>query len=975
MQNNNAERRKARRMKRRRQSRIKRFAAMVISALMITSIGFTALSGTTTTTESGGSGTFDTEAEANTWKAQIEAKYDEMNDGYTYTLTWEGPTETTSTTDTEEDGAATTTPYGPYDTKEAAESALETAKLEDPSTDFYKVTFSEIEETTTTVTEASSGSVTSSVTYSSETKCTTAMNTEIDNLKSQGYTNVSGTVSSTGGTVTGVTVNSLSKNDYAATEYTITATSSTYIVVKQGTWYFIWTATDMSAYASTFKSYVEANDGGCSGKTFKGMVYGFNTNFSYSDKNSGTYYVTDNGDGTYTLHVDDAERISHMDYGTYTTTTSGGTYSYTITYTIPATTTTKYSFTKTVQNYKYKTVYVISYTVTATQLGSLKITKTTTNGTTPDDTKFTITGPNGYSITKNYSEFENDGTYTLSNLEAGSYTVTEDTDSATVTGYTLEVTNNESSATVSNGNTSTVEITNTYTEVGGLTIKKTSSGADTPSGTTFTVTNSSQETVATVTYNQFTNGSYTINNLTAGDYTVTESGAEVSGYTLTVVNSGTATVSNSTDAGVTITNTYASTTTSTDTGNLKIIKTTNGGTTPADTEFTITGPSDYSKTVKYSEFESDGTYTVENLEIGTYTITEDTDSAKVDDYTLEVTGSGGTATVTKDTTAEITINNSYTEDSGSSGGGSSSGSETGSLKIIKETTGNTTPADTEFTIKNSSGTYENTITYSNFTDGTYTITGLAVGTYTVTESKSSAKVSGYSLEVTNNGDSATVTDGGTASITITNTYTKDSSGGSGGGTSLDEGTHVTVTKEWDDNGYEDVNYPSSITVNLYADGEYVKSKTISASDGWTYTFTGLEKYDGSETITYTVSEDSVTNFTSTVSGSASEGYVITNSYTPTAEDPDDNDLDEADLTEDLTEDLTDDSNGDSSGDSTGDSSGDSSGNSDGSNNGTAISSVPQTGDNSNIILWTVVLAVAAAGMIFAGIYGRKQSGK
>ncbi|SFO40165.1 choice-of-anchor A domain-containing protein, partial [Eubacterium pyruvativorans] len=39
-----------------------------------------------------------------------------------------------------------------------------------------------------------------------------------------------------------------------------------------------------------------------------------------------------------------------------------------------------------------------------------------------------------------------------------------------------------------------------------------------------------------------------------------------------------------------------------ETGSLKIVKTTNGGTTPKGTEFVITGPNNYSKTVKYSEF-------------------------------------------------------------------------------------------------------------------------------------------------------------------------------------------------------------------------------------------------------------------------------------------------------------------------------------------------------------------------------------
>ncbi|MEE1274317.1 MAG: SpaA isopeptide-forming pilin-related protein, partial [Olegusella sp.] len=48
------------------------------------------------------------------------------------------------------------------------------------------------------------------------------------------------------------------------------------------------------------------------------------------------------------------------------------------------------------------------------------------------------------------------------------------------------------------------------------------------------------------------------------------------------------------------------------TGSLEITKTTTGGTTPAEATFTIAGPNNYSKTVKYSEF-TDGKYTVEGL--------------------------------------------------------------------------------------------------------------------------------------------------------------------------------------------------------------------------------------------------------------------------------------------------------------------------------------------------------------------------
>ncbi|WP_423783281.1 DUF5979 domain-containing protein [Eubacterium pyruvativorans] len=80
---------------------------------------------------------------------------------------------------------------------------------------------------------------------------------------------------------------------------------------------------------------------------------------------------------------------------------------------------------------------------------------------------------------------------------------------------------------------------------------------------------------------------------------------------------------------------------------LKIVKTTNGGTTPGDTEFNITGPDGYHHTVKYSEFKG-GVYELSNLPVGEYTVTEIADSAKVEGYTLDVSGSGETKSVVKD---------------------------------------------------------------------------------------------------------------------------------------------------------------------------------------------------------------------------------------------------------------------------------------------------------------------------------------
>lgn len=75
------------------------------------------------------------------------------------------------------------------------------------------------------------------------------------------------------------------------------------------------------------------------------------------------------------------------------------------------------------------------------------------------------------------------------------------------------------------------------------------------------------------------------------------------------------------------------TSTTPDKGSLEIVKTTNGGTTPGDTTFTITGPNGYSRTVKYSEL-TNGSITIDNLPVGDYTVKES--KADVNGYTLKV---------------------------------------------------------------------------------------------------------------------------------------------------------------------------------------------------------------------------------------------------------------------------------------------------------------------------------------------------
>lgn len=123
--------------------------------------------------------------------------------------------------------------------------------------------------------------------------------------------------------------------------------------------------------------------------------------------------------------------------------------------------------------------------------------------------------------------------------------------------------------------------------------------------------------------------------------------------------------------------------------------------------------------------------------------------------------------------------------------------------------------------------------------------------YTVVE----VTVAGYTSKVT--GDAA-------SGFTITNSYSPET-------------VDVKATKNWDDANNQDGKRPTKITINLLADGEKVASKEIqAAADGtWTATFEKLAKYKAGKEIKYTVTEEAVAEYESTITD-----FTITNKYAP-----------------------------------------------------------------------------------------------
>ncbi len=99
-------------------------------------------------------------------------------------------------------------------------------------------------------------------------------------------------------------------------------------------------------------------------------------------------------------------------------------------------------------------------------------------------------------------------------------------------------------------------------------------------------------------------------------------------------------------------------------------------------------------------------------------------------------------------------------------------------------------------------------------------------------------------------------------VVITNTHTPET-------------TKVEGQKIWKDTDDQDGKRPEKITVHLLADGKEYGKKEVTEKEGWRYSFSDLPKYEKGQEVVYTVTEDSVEGYQTTI-----DGYDITNSYTP-----------------------------------------------------------------------------------------------
>ncbi|MCR4839773.1 MAG: DUF5979 domain-containing protein [Eubacterium sp.] len=185
--------------------------------------------------------------------------------------------------------------------------------------------------------------------------------------------------------------------------------------------------------------------------------------------------------------------------------------------------------------------------------------------------------------------------------------------------------------------------------------------------------------------------------------------------------------------------------------------------------------------------------------------------------------------------------------------------------VLSAPTGKTIPASVTAAITKADGTTENRVINLTNDAGTISladgesakISGLPRGTeYLVTETENRtliAKGFTYDNAAVSPGYSGTLANDGTTKVTVTNSYDMPK-------------TSLKVTKIWDDQDDKYSLRPASVDVQLKgkATGAAAASNvgaavTLNDANSWTYTWTGLDKYDADlNAITYSVEETTAT---------------------------------------------------------------------------------------------------------------------
>ena len=525
-------------------------------------------------------------------------------------------------------------------------------------------------------------------------------------------------------------------------------------------------------------------------------------------------------------------------------------------------------------------------------------------------------GNGGYVSSKDF-------TYTVSEVlpegatEENNYTVngiTYDTSKFTVkVTVTYDAKTGTMSAALAEG-TPGIAFSNTYTATGSTTITatKTLTGRSFQSGDNWTFTVTASPTTAPmpehpVITTSATSGNsetldfgkinYTLKDVGTYVYTITESGnitnvendpntARTVKVIVTDNGDGTLKVEQKADAtGLTFTNKYAEGETTLgvtkvlsgrefkagDAWTFNLTADSETAPMPAETSVTTTATSGNSQsltfgTIKYSLADVGNTYTYTITESGSGEgVTNDPNATRTVTVTV-AEGSDGKLAITRTESEGGTVfTNTY----------NAAGSLT--LEANKKLKNKTLEAGA-FSFELKELTAENTKVLEtvpneangsvNFTTINYTLADVGTHTYTVSE------VKGDDGTVTYDGTiytvEATVTDAGNGTLNVSKVIKKN-------GEKVDSidftNTYVgeieiAGTKTWNDNNDQDGIRPTSITVNLFANGEKVKDQKVTpdGNGNWNYKFEKLLEYNENGKITYTVTEDAVEGYTTELDG-------------------------------------------------------------------------------------------------------------
>ena len=94
-------------------------------------------------------------------------------------------------------------------------------------------------------------------------------------------------------------------------------------------------------------------------------------------------------------------------------------------------------------------------------------------------------------------------------------------------------------------------------------------------------------------------------------------------------------------------------------------------------------------------------------------------------------------------------------------------------------------------------------------------------------------------------------------------------------------TSVEVSKVWDDAEDQDGKRPQSVTIQLLEDGEHTGMiLVLNADNEWKGFFHELDAYKNGKKVEYTVKEEAVKDYSTTITGDAEKGFTVINSHTP-----------------------------------------------------------------------------------------------